>query len=100
MEIANELDWDSNDTTNWKNFLGTKTGLRLVPKILEQVPALLSKGEINEILIKSGEVRGFSIAVQTALSLSSPPPLPNKPEPSAYPDLLDNSAWGDGQEIK
>lgn len=99
MEISNELEWDSNDIANLKNFLGTKTGLRCVPKILEQVPALLAKGEINEILIRSGQVQGFSMAVQTILSLTSPPAPPAPTERNPYPNLFDDAAHNDGQTL-
>lgn len=99
MEIANSLDWDSNDIAALKNFLATKTGLRFVPKVLESVPTLLSGGEVNALLVRNGEVRGFSMAVQALIALASPPPLPTPPEPSAYPSLTDDAAWSDGQSL-
>lgn len=99
MEISNDLEWDSNDIAALKNFLQTKTGLRFIPKILEHVPTLLSGGEVNALLVRNGEVRGFSMAVQTLIALTSPPPLPTPPEPSAFPSLTDDSAWSDGQNL-
>lgn len=100
MEIADSLEWDSNDIAALKNFLQTKTGLRFVPKILESVPTLLSGGEVNALLVRNGEVRGFSMAVQALLALTSPAPLPAPTEPSAYPSLFDDSGvWGDNQKL-
>lgn len=99
MEISNELDWDSNDITALKNFLATKTGLRFVPKILESVPTLLSGGEINTLLVRSGEVRGFSMAVQALMALTAPPAAPTPPQPSAYPPLEADDQWNDGQSL-
>lgn len=99
MEITTELDWDSNDIAALKNFLATKTGLRCVPKILESCPTLLSGGEVNALLVRNGEVRGFSMAVQALLALTSPPALPSPPEKSAYPPLDADDQWNDGQSL-
>lgn len=99
MEIAHELEFDSNDRQAWKNFLATKTGLRLFPKILESVPILLAAGDTNALLVRNGEVRGFSMAVQVALGLTEPPPEPVTPERNAYPSLYDDAAHNDGQSL-
>jgi hypothetical protein len=100
MEITRDsLPWDSEDTDIWNSFLSTKTGQRLLPKILESTPALLASGDINSILIRSGEVRGFQASAGAILSLAMHPEAPVK-ETSSYPPLEDDSQWNDGQKIQ
>lgn len=100
MQIATDgLEFDSDDRSKWKNFLSTRAGLRLIPKCAEHAPQLLGKGESNEILIRSGELRGFQIAIQSLLSLAEPPAPDAPPERTAWPDLMDDSAWNDGNSL-
>ena len=103
MEITSSgPEWDlSEDREIWKQFLSTRTGSRLIPKVLESVPELLAKGHVNGILIRSGEVRGWQMAIQTLLSLSVPEPPPMTTErPTAYPELDDDAKWADGNKLK
>ncbi len=97
--METELEWTSTDVDNWKNFLTTKTGLKLLPKLAETAPALLAGGETNAVLIRAGEMRGLQNALRELSLLANPPPEV-KPTPSDYPDLTDDSAWNDGQKIE
>lgn len=99
MEISNDLSWDSIDRFALKTFLQTRAGLRLFPKILESVPQLLASGDTNALLVRNGEVRGFSMAVQAALALAEPPPKEQSPERTAYPPLDADDQWNDGQSL-
>lgn len=99
MQVTNELEFDANDRQAWKNFLGTRAGLRLIPKSLENAPVLLGSGDTNAILIKSGELRGFQLAIQSLLSLAEPPAPPAPPERTAYPPLDADDQWNDGQSL-
>lgn len=100
MEIANDgLEFDSIDRFAWKQFLATRAGLRLIPKVAESLPSLLRKGETNDLLIRSGEVIGFQLVLQTLLSLAEPPAKETPLAPSPYPNLLDDDAWNDGQTL-
>lgn len=99
MEITSELlSWDSDDTHNLRLFLGTKTGGRFLPKLLEATPELLGKGESNDILIRSGEVRGCQLFARVILSMTVIPPSPAKDE-NPYPSPEDDKAWNDGQTL-
>lgn len=99
-EITNaDLPWSSDDEAVWNSFLKTPTGARLLPKLAERVPSLLGNGDANSIMIRSGEVRGFQIAISAMLELTHSPPLPVKSEGSNYPALDDDKQWQDGQEI-
>lgn len=99
MEITTDnLPWDNEDAAIFAGFLQTVTGRRLIPKLLESVPTLLSGGPTNEILIRSGELRGCSETVRTLLSLQTVV-LEQKPDPKAYPSLEDDAAWTDGQTL-
>lgn len=85
------LEFTSDDAANWRAFLSTRTGQKLIPKIVDSVPGLLAGGELNAILIRSGEARGFSSAVQTLLLLANPEP--ERREQTSYARLDDDAAW-------
>jgi hypothetical protein len=99
--ITNEpLDWSSDDELNLRAFLATPTGKRFLPKLCEASPVNLPKGEIPEVLIRSGEVRGFSDAVRTILSLTVRPQIDSVElnQTTNYPALENDAAWTDGQK--
>jgi hypothetical protein len=99
MQITNEpLNWDSDDMAAWRVFLGTRAGLRLLPKFLENVPSLLSGGNVNEILIRTGEVRGWAEAGRTLLALQFSLPEAKAPA-EAYPPLDADEHWNDGKKV-
>lgn len=102
MEVTNELlPWDSEDVAIWHAFLLSRTGQRLIPKVLESTPELLSAGEINSILIRTGEVRGVQEVARTLLSLANPPrEVHSDPSASNYPALTDDSKWQDGEKLQ
>jgi hypothetical protein len=101
MEIVNELqEWSSENVDVWRGFLATETGKRLLPKLVETAPTLLAGGELNSILIRSGEVRGFAQMVQALLNLASHPPVEQKSTTDNHPPLDDDAAWNDGQKLK
>ncbi len=102
MEITSSpLEWDeAEDREVLAQFLRTRTGQRLIPKIAESCPALLGGGDTNPILIRSGELRGFQLALKTILELSVGVPTPEAPKtPGQYAALDDDAAWGDGQKL-
>ncbi len=100
MEITNAaLDWTSEDVANWRTFLTSRTGARLLPKLAEATPPLCPEGETNKILIRHGEVLGWQSAVRELLVLAYPPGEIKKEE-SEYPALTDDTAWNDGQKIE
>lgn len=89
-------EWDDVvDRDLWKQFLRTTTGKRLLSKALDTQPPLLAKGDINEILIRSGEVRGWSAAFSTLVALAIPEAKATVAEPENYPALTDDAAWED-----
>lgn len=102
MEITSTpLEWTSDDALNFRAFLKTQSGSRLLPKAAESTPALLPEGDINRILIRSGEVRGFQAVIQTLLSLAYPTAEPeNTAGNTNYPDLTDDRSWDDGNKIE
>jgi hypothetical protein len=52
MEVinANEVLFTPDDVNNWVIFLNSPTGQRLIPKIAELAPRLLSKGDTNDLI--------------------------------------------------
>lgn len=99
MEITTgPLDWTTNDEQLWAAFLDSNTGRRLIPKFLESTPTLLDRGDINAILIRTGEVRGMQLAVNTLLVLAHPP-APQAAPSIAYPAPENDAHWNDGQKL-
>lgn len=99
--ITNDtLDWTSDDESNFRAFLGTQTGQRLLPKLLEGTPALLPDGETNSILIRNGEVRGWQESARSLLSLAFRPATASvELDKSEYPSLADDAKWADGEKL-
>jgi hypothetical protein len=99
MEISNSpLEFTSEDISIWRQFLRTQTGARLIPKLLESSPVLLERGDSNEILIRTGAVKGFQEAARTLLAMAFP--LPETPKPvTEYPSPEDDAAWNDGKTL-
>ena len=100
MEIINtQLPWSSEDIDLWRQFLNSQTGQRLLPKMLENVPSLLTGGDVNAILIRSGEVRGFQESAQALLAMTQYPPPPTPPSSDNYPPLDRDEHWNDGEKL-
>ena len=102
MEIlANEGDWTTTDEIALAAFLETPTGCRFIPALVKNAPGLLPGGDINAILIRSGEVRAFQTVIESIFILAHPPaPLPATSESSEYPRLENDAAWNDGQKLE
>jgi hypothetical protein len=100
MEIVSpaELLWSSDDEANWNAFLQSNTGKRLLPRVMERAPVLLAGGATNDILVRSGEFRGFSECIRTFLDLTHTPPAPPSPT-MTYPPLESDEKWDDGQKL-
>ena len=101
MEVTSgPVEWDmAEDREMLRQFLQTRTGQRLIPKVLESCPTLLPGGDPNAIMIRSGEVRGVQITISALLSLSVPEPKVQDAPNSAYPPLDDDTAWADGKTV-
>lgn len=99
MEITlGPLSWTTVDEQNFRTFLLTETGARLIPKLLENSPMLLEDGSRNRLLVRNGMSIGYQAAARNLLDLAYAPPALSKLT-SEYPDLLDDNAWQDGQKI-
>ena len=100
MEItADSIEWTSEDVSNWRTFLQSRTGSKLLPKVTEAAPQLCEGGETNKILIRNGEVLGLQRTLRELLSLAYPP-AEVKPQSPEYPALTNDEAWNDGQKIE
>jgi hypothetical protein len=95
------VEWDlQEDREILAQFLRTRTGQRLLPKIFESGPVLLGSGDTNSILIRNGEVRGFGAAISVLLALSVVEAAPPEDKTnSAYPPLHDDEQWQDGLSL-
>lgn len=94
IEVSAQADeWNSDDVVVFRNFLeSTRTGRKILPKLLESTPPLLAGGEMNAILIRSGEVRGVQLIANAFLALANP--LPEVVQRiDNYPPLEDDSKW-------
>jgi hypothetical protein len=100
MEItANPVEWTSDDVANFRAFLSTQTGARLLPKVAQGFPPLMGEGDTNKILIRNGEVRGMMEAISSILALANPT-AEVKSTDNNFPDLADDAAWNDGNKIQ
>lgn len=94
-------DWTSEDIQNLRTFFQTKTGSRLLPKLVEAIPILLEDGDTNKILIRNGKVTGCQEIVKALVALAGPEPMMLQTEEATqYPALTDDSKWEDGQKIQ
>lgn len=97
MIVNASLEFTTDDIANWRSFLDTQTGQRLLPKLAEAAPILLDGENINQTLVRNGELRGFQLALKTLLELTEIPSLPPAPI-EAYPALENDSAWNDNKK--
>lgn len=97
--VAGPLEWTFVDEQRWAEFLSTETGKRVIPTLAERVPELLGGGEINAVLIRSGEVRGYQSALRTLLELAQSKESAKQDISTTYPPLEDDTAWNDGQKL-
>ena len=77
----------------WRAFLLSPTGRKLFQEAAKSLPPLLPGGGVNEILIRSGEHRGWSGAFSALAALTNPPPVSPK-TPEEFPPLEDDTKWG------
>jgi hypothetical protein len=67
---------------------------------LKVAPPLLPGGEVNAVLIRSGECRAFQNVVQELYFMAHPPPKVQPQSTSTeYPALTDDRAWNDGLKL-
>lgn len=99
MNVGNELpQFDSDDRVALRNFLGTRAGQRLFPRVAAECPQLKLEGETNALLTRTGEVSGFMKALNAISSLTveeSKPVL----DSATYPAPEDDSAWNDSRKL-
>ena len=98
--VANPSDWLPTDQERWANFLETETGKRLLPHLAESAPQLLSEGDINKILIRSGEVRGYQNVLRDLILAAHPSAKIEPSTATEYPPLTDDKKWNDGQTLE
>jgi len=93
-----ELNWSSEDVDILRGFLMTKTGQKLLPAIANAAPTLFESGDTSKILIRSGALLGYQMALRELQILAYPPPEPKK-ETTDYPNLLDDQAWPETEKL-
>lgn len=90
----NPPQWDSDDANTVKEFLSTKTGVRLQDVIAFNCPALLEEGDVNKILIASGKHLGYEEGLSFLRSLMTfQPEQPKQVVRDNYPDLDNEALW-------
>lgn len=99
--IAGEPEWTDVDADHLRQFLATQSGQRLIPRIAHFRPGLLPKGDSNEILIRTGEVRGWQEVLTHIITMTRPEPKETGAAAGDnYPNLLDDTKWDDGQKLE
>jgi hypothetical protein len=97
--VANSSDWLPTDQERWSAFLETETGKRLLPTLAESAPQLEASGDVNKILIRSGEVRGFQMILRELVMMAHPSAKTVERISTEYPSLDDDAKWEDGQTL-
>lgn len=101
MDITPGLvEFTSDDSLALRAFLRTSAGERLIPKLAESLPALLAEGDVNKILIRSGELKGAQEVIKNIVALAFPPAEFSSPTNTNYPDLTNDAAWEDGAKVQ
>jgi hypothetical protein len=98
MEIlySTTTEWTSEDMSVFRQFLQTRTGSKLLPKLLENTPIPLKSGTELEILIRSGELAAWRDVALAFVALANPvPEVDEDIHRQNYPDLDDDSKWKD-----
>lgn len=99
--VISTPEWTSEDIQNLRTFLQSRTGGRLLPKLVDVIPALLEEGDTNKILIRTGKVSGCQEIIKAIVALAGPEPLPPQNEEAThYPSLTDDKKWDDGLTIQ
>jgi hypothetical protein len=91
------IPWDSNDAQILKDFLQSDVGARALACVANDAPTLMDGKDVNMTLVRNGEVKGFTTAVQSLFRLCHEQPEQPKPTEN-YPDLDDEKAWSGGGE--
>jgi len=99
--VVSAPDWTSEDIQNLRTFFQSRTGSRLLPKLVEAIPSLLEEGDVNKVLIRNGKVAGCQEIIKALVACAGPEPLPPQDDaPTSYPSLTHDQAWDDGQKIQ
>lgn len=88
-------EWSSSDAAILSAFIASDTGQKLLTLLSDAAPSLLDGTNMNQTLVASGEVKGYTLAVGTLLSLRHTRPAEATGAPPNYPSLDDDSAWED-----
>jgi hypothetical protein len=92
LPTKQETPWESSDAAALRTFFESKTGQRALLHVSSLLPSLLDGADVNRTLVRSGEVKGWSNALNALLNLTVEQPPPAKVS-EAYPPLDDEDAW-------
>lgn len=85
-------DWSSDQAATLKEFLQSETGQAAIAHVLSERPSLLDGADVNRTLVASGEVKGFTTAIESLFRLTYEQPAPEVIS-NEYPDLDDEAQW-------
>jgi hypothetical protein len=95
-----DINWTSTEAAEWRAFLRTKTGEKLLRGIASEEPELLDGTDVNRTLVRSGEVKHHKVFISFLLSLANDPvDLTQVELADNYPPLEDDTKWNDGQKL-
>jgi hypothetical protein len=85
-------EWESDDAIALRSFILSDTGRKAFQRVSEACPELLDGSDVNTTLVRSGEVKGFTSALEILFSLVHIKPA-DETVPPNYPDLDNDAAW-------
>jgi hypothetical protein len=97
MIPTKESDWTSGHATVLRQFLESPEGRDALALLASFRPALLDGAHQVKTLVRSGEVKGYELAITTLLSMVTPEFEKSLHKPKeleqSYPDLDDDTKW-------
>ncbi len=99
IDYTPDVEWTTEDTLIFRQFLRTQTGSKLLGKLAQCSPPIIEEGETNAILIRTGKVSGVKEAVTALYAMAFPVSVPQQDTRSEYADPTDDSKWEDGQKL-
>jgi len=96
LPTTKPLEWDSTEAGILRTFLDSPTGQKILTLLHGRIPGLLDGGDVNKILIRSGQVAGAQMIFDSLVSLIVERPIELQSIQQTeenYPDLDHPNAW-------
>lgn len=90
---AKNVDWTSMDAKRLADILQSEFGQKLIQNWMNNAPSLLDGSDVNKTLVASGQVKGYSQALEVFVTLSHEQPALVEKQPETHPSLDSDDGW-------